>query len=304
MTATDRPGSLQPVTRTPPLAAQLARALTALIRVKTLPVARWALSGLPSPYLVSRRFMGYRLVVDVSRTDTHRLLFVVGERFLIERRLVASLVERNSTIVEVGANIGYFTLLYKAASGGTARIRCLEPEPSNLEELRRNIEINRLEGVTVQPVAASDVDAPLTLRSGINGVVGQGGDLRVQAHRLDTLITGPVDLVKIDVEGHEAHVLRGATGLMARRAPTILVEVHPDLVHPPYRTLDVLELLRRHYPRVTAHVPRLTGPLGQRLAARYLPDAAVAHHLDDTAVESLCRDGIQRDPFWLVARRP
>jgi FkbM family methyltransferase len=274
-----------------------------VLRLRTLPLARWAFAGVGSPFLVQRPLFGRRFVLDASRTDTHRLLYVDGERFLTERTLVRGLASGCRHLVEVGANIGYFTLLYAACADPAAGILCLEPEPDNLEELRRNIQVNGLRNVRVLPVAASDEDRTVTLRGGINGVVGQGGDLQVEAVRLDTAVEGPVDFLKVDVEGHEVHVLKGAEALLGRHHPNVIVEVHPGLIHPPYDVADALEVLRRHYASVAAVTHRLRSGPAERLKGRYLPAAALATFPDAAVVVDLCRRGLQTDPFWLVCRR-
>jgi FkbM family methyltransferase len=289
--------------RPAPFKARAVRAFAAVLRLRSLPLARWAFAGVGSPFLVQRPLFGRRFVLDASRTDTHRLLYVDGERFLTERTLVRELASGCRNLVEVGANIGYFTLLYAACADPAAGIVCLEPEPDNLEELRRNVRVNDLRNVRVLPVAASDEDRTVTLRAGINGVVGQGGDLLVEAVRLDSVVDGPVDYLKIDVEGHEVHVLKGAEALLGRHHPNVIVEVHPGLIHPPYDVADALAVLRAHYPAVGAVTHRLrSGPL-RRLEGRYVASAALDTFPDAAEVVDRCRSGLQTDPFWLVCRR-
>ncbi len=284
-----------------PVRAQLARLCASVFRLRSLPLAKWAFRGIEHPLVLRRRFFGRHLYVDVSRTDTHRLLFVDGERFVPERFLLHRLLAPGMAIVEVGANIGYFALLYAHATGGDGTMLCLEPEPHNLVELRRNIERNDLGMAQILPLAAGQIDGTIQLRFGINGVVGTEGDMSVDIRRLDTLIHHRVDFIKVDVEGHEAHVLSGAGGLLAEQRPRVLVEVHPQLMHSPYEVADVFRLLARSHDRITVYLPRLRGSLAHRLRVRYLGGGALAVRGDHERVAAECRSGIIRDPFWVVA---
>jgi len=285
----------------PPLRALFARTLASVLRVRSLPLAKWAFRDIERPLVLRRRFFGRDLYVDISRTDTHRLLYVDGERFVVERELIRGLVSPDMEIVEVGANIGYFTLLYDSATRGRARICCLETEPDNLVELRRNVGRNGLAGVEILPLAASDHDGSAHLQLGINGVVGDVGEILVEIRRLDTLLDRKVDFIKIDVEGHEAHVIAGAAGLLHAHRPCVVVEVHPQLIHTPYTVADVFRLLSDSHDKLTVYIPEVRGSLFHRLRVRYLGTGGFRIVHDVAAVMADCDAGHITDPFWVVA---
>src|SRR6185295_11356708 len=86
------------------------------------------------------------------------------------------------------------------------------------------------------PVAVGEAAGNVRLDPGLNGVVTEHGALEVPVRRLDDLdelLDPPVDLLKIDVEGYEGPVLRGAEKLLARARPALFVEIHPELIGPP-----------------------------------------------------------------------
>jgi len=276
----------------------LARLWAWAVRTRTLPLARWVLSGANTPAILSRPFLGHRFLVDVSRTDTHRLLYLEGARFLSEARLVSPYVRPGDHVVDVGANIGYYLLLWESLTGPQGFVHCVEPEPDNLIELERNIEANRLANVRVHRVAAGATDASVALRPGLNSGVDPNGSLRVPLRRLDSLGVDRVELLKIDVEGYEGEVLAGARRLLENRRPTVFLEVHPWLLTPGHSVDTLLSLLGGLYARVDAYeAVHQAGPLA--VLARYGLFASVR----PLAVASVNDELRRRErPFWLLAR--
>lgn len=138
-----------------------------------------------------------------------------------------SVVPEGGVVWDVGANVGFYSLL---AARKAARVVAFEPLPENLSSLRRHIELNRLEEcIQVVPAAASDHDGT-GLFSVVPGNSSEGslrphGTLTVQTVRLDSLGAVP-DLIKIDVEGNEHEVLRGAIETMRTHHPLVLVARH------------------------------------------------------------------------------
>ena len=173
-------------------------------------------------------------------------------------RVVQRFAAPGATIVDVGANWGYFTLVAAAAVGPAGRVIALEPEPRLFEALDRNVRLNRFEHVTTAGVAASSTEGTLTLAGyrdddanrGVSRVIdggsAEGPIFRVVATTIDTATAAcpRVDLVKIDVEGAEDAVLAGMqAGLSAGRYRAVVLELHPDLLRA--RGVDPEACLRR-----------------------------------------------------------
>src|SRR5215831_18680612 len=138
----------------PPLRARLARLRAFAWRFHTLPASARAFAGAARPLVLSRRLFGCELQVDVSRSNVQRLLYLEGERFIAERRLVRRLLAPGMRVADVGANIGYYLLLIESAVGPGGRVTCCEPDPDNLCELRRNVAANEFRNVEVVAAAA------------------------------------------------------------------------------------------------------------------------------------------------------
>jgi FkbM family methyltransferase len=160
----------------------------------------------------------------------------------------ASFVSEGSIVWDVGAHVGYYTLL--ALRRGAARVLSVEPMPRNRQLLQRHLELNRLSGrVRVADVAISDRVGEAWLAPGATTsegkLVERDSDsarraecLRVRTTTLDELLadgeragdSAPV-LVKLDIEGAEADALAGGSRLLAEARPALVLSLHgPDEV--------------------------------------------------------------------------
>jgi FkbM family methyltransferase len=156
-----------------------------------------------------------------------------------ECRLLESLVVPGTTVIDVGANIGLYTLRFARAAGDTGRVYAFEPEPENLRLLAHNLRTNGCGNVTVVPkaVAARTGTARLFLSAdnlGDHRLVDPGDgrpSMPVPTVALDDWFAGhagPIALVKMDIQGAEIQALAGMGALLERHAETWLaVEYWP-----------------------------------------------------------------------------
>jgi len=142
-------------------------------------------------------------------------------------------LEPGGCVLDVGAQIGLFTLRAARRVGTQGRVIALEPEASNHALLLRNVALNRLRNVTVLRKAASSASGVRTLflspvNPGIHSLSLRVGDLGVE---VETLTLDRVakeaglrelDLLKVDVEGEELEVLKGAAELLPRTREIVL----------------------------------------------------------------------------------
>jgi FkbM family methyltransferase len=235
-------------------AAQLA---ATLYRFNTLRLATRVFSNAPDQVL-SRRFYGRTLHLNVSRGNPQRLLYLEGERFIDERDIVRRLIRPGLAAVDVGANIGYYALMLAHYVGASGEIICIEPEPANLVELHRNIEANHLTQITILAAGAAATNGSAELLRGINGrIVSVGrGEVPVRTLTLDSLAERSIGFIKIDVEGYELQVLRGARTLIEQQRPSLFVEVHPQFQSDADGVLQLLSLILEYYPSAVAYMRR------------------------------------------------
>ncbi|MBI2921475.1 MAG: FkbM family methyltransferase [Planctomycetes bacterium] len=148
-----------------------------------------------------------------------------------EMGLVQHLLRPGDRFVDVGANIGYYTLLAAALVGPSGAVEAFEPGQPALDRLRENIALNRLFNVRVHALALSDTPGSarfLTGRDTTNRLAASADaaspSSSVPAARLDDLLSGqPCALGKIDVEGAELRVLQGAEGMLSRANPPVWI---------------------------------------------------------------------------------
>lgn len=150
---------------------------------------------------------------------------------------IGQYVKRGDTVIDVGANIGHYTLQLSRAVGPAGRVIAMEPMPETFEILTGNMRAARAYNVTPLNLAASSKggSVSMTLPKWENGNdnfyqarISQVGDYHVRCGSLDLLGSflqlGEISLLKIDAEGHDMEVLRGAEKLIAQHMPTIIIE--------------------------------------------------------------------------------
>ena len=137
------------------------------------------------------------------------------------------------TFIDVGANKGDFTLLAAQLAGNSGRVISIEPEPENHSMLQRSIALNNYANIRVMQVALSDGDGTANLQigstSGAHTLSPEFNGIRaveVPTRTLDGIVAeeelGSVDMIKIDVQGFELAVLRGAAQTL-RANPRIIL---------------------------------------------------------------------------------
>jgi FkbM family methyltransferase len=156
--------------------------------------------------------------------------------------LIRRLLPQTTVFIEIGANIGYYTLLAAANAPRSATIHAFEPNPTVFLHLQRNLSVNHFPNVHPVEAVVSDADTTVdlhipsdpTARTNASVVADfWESDTRipVRSWRLDTYCREQglqtIDLLKIDAEGAEALVLRGLGDLLQEWQPDIICEVLP-----------------------------------------------------------------------------
>ena len=207
-----------------------------------------------------------------AKQITNQLLS--GVDVVPEFRLLAPLVRQlaSGRLIDVGANIGLYTLLLRSVS--ELPVIAYEPQPFLFKLLQCNIGFNRLVNIDARNLACGSQRGEIPFSIGINGSVAAGADataltasssdLESEAQltqRGKTVVKVPlttldedladvpsIALLKIDCEGFELDILQGARQLIDRHAPALFLEVHPTLLGRfGHSVEDVLILLKPHY---------------------------------------------------------
>lgn len=268
---------------------------------RALPRSLALFSGLPPGTILTRKLFGYRFSGDVTRSPC-RLLYLLGESFISEAALVRSLLRPGMRVIDVGANIGYYTLMIAQGIGPQGHIIAIEPSPENLPELKLNISSNRISATVIPCAVGSHNRRGVGLRSGINSGLTEDTDAiayQVDQVSLDSVVTEPVDFVKLDIEGFEYLALLGAQRLLLMR-PIMFVEVHPvELRLNGSSARAVVQLLSANYPNVTLYQQHKPSNIIAKVLSAY--GFSRIRHVDREALLEQCDAGVADMPFWAVA---
>ncbi len=175
-------------------------------------------------------FGGWALFRTRSMSDD--LYFITPGREPSVEEVLRKLARRARSFIDVGANIGYYTVTMALLG---LNVLAVEPLPSTARVLDDNVKMNGLKRVKIIRAAAWDREGELTLsvRDGLYGeaaVAGENnkeaGDRKIRAVKLDDISTdleSPI-LIKVDAEGSEVHVIKGGRKTL-KRAVAIVIEV-------------------------------------------------------------------------------
>lgn len=189
-----------------------------------------------------------------------RSIFVTGRYEPNEFSWLDRVLKPGMTFLDVGANLGLYTIFAARRVAETGRVIAIEPSSREMERLRKHVEQNLLSNVSLLPVALSDCSAEAVLlvaaasHAGHNtlGSFGYNTQLehreKVRAVRLDDLMESAklerVDVIKMDIEGAELAALRGGALTLAKYRPILLMELSDRaLNHQKASSTEVLSLL-------------------------------------------------------------
>lgn len=149
-------------------------------------------------------------------------------------------IKKGDTVLDIGAYIGYYTLIFAALVGREGRVFAFEPEPESFTLLKKNIAANHYENVTALNKAVADYTGKTALYlSGVNKTDSRVYDsqdnrahIEVKSVCLDQYFqdyAAGVDFIKIDIQGAEVKALRGMINLLKRsKNIKILTELYPS----------------------------------------------------------------------------
>lgn len=180
-------------------------------------------------YVPTRAFWGDTIYADPSEA-IGRSIHDTGLYDLSLTETVCLLLKDGDTVLDIGANIGYVSLLMSRLIGKSGSVFAFEPNPAILPVLESNIHLAKCANITCFAKAVSDTDEMLFIHypdgyvrnKGLAEVSNNpdGATTSIEAVRLDDFL--PEDfhckLMKVDVEGHEANVFKGAFRLFDRGA--------------------------------------------------------------------------------------
>jgi FkbM family methyltransferase len=224
-----------------------------------LNLSRIDLNEIPSPIICDDRWKRFRIEVSQPRELLQKHILFQGYFEYYESRLLRRLLQPGQVFVDVGANIGWHSMLAADRVGPSGRVIACEPVSSTYSHLLRNIDINEFSQIDPHQIGLADRDAELNIYELESDNCGAHSLFSNRKHQplervrvrhaasfFDEQNIREVHVCKIDVEGAEVEVLKGLTSVLReRRIKILLLEINPEGLHRAKRSPDeLIDLVR------------------------------------------------------------
>lgn len=212
------------------------------------------------PYLAKFINDDRDVLVEINNNLLGKVTLLLHTGYKIDSRLINDgyydlktlmylkrILKKGDVCIDVGANIGAISISMRHIIGESGKLFCFEPGPILFQRLKKNIELNSFQNVTIYNYGLSDIDGVLYWMFDPNhpgnAYLSDKGDIKVPVKRLDDcdfMKNERVDFMKVDVEGMELEVFLGAIELIKKNKPTILYESVVEGQFEKYKQVDDL----------------------------------------------------------------
>lgn len=192
---------------------------------------------------IKKRIYNYQMWLDATDPGISRTLILFGKRELDHKIMLEDALKPGMTVLDIGANIGYYAMMESALVTPNGKVIAIEPSPSNIELLKKNVALNHREHcITVMPGAVSDISETrsfyLASASNLNTfhksgsaeryLTGETVDVKTYTVKEIQEQFGTIDLIRMDVEGHEVEIFNGMLPAIEKGelSPMIIFETH------------------------------------------------------------------------------
>ena len=181
------------------------------------------------------------MVLDLRDRGIHKELFLFGTREPESVRIFMNELSPGMTVLDIGANIGYYVLIEAQILENEGTIYAVEPEPQNFENMKKNIEINSYDTyIKLYNLAISDkigkAELEIANESNLHRLIPveklDGKYVIVDTITLDEfLMDKKVDYIRMDVEGGEILIINGMNNILNSSLPLkLFIEIHPRFI--------------------------------------------------------------------------
>ncbi len=197
--------------------------------------------------LILKRIQGNKMYLDLQNPGISKVVALHGVREPGHTQLLKEEVKEGMIVIDLGANIGYYTLLAASLVKNKGKVYAFEPDPRNFYLLNKNIKINRYSNIVeTYPIAISDTTGKaifhLSNKTNLNTMLDPDkypstfpaikNKIEIKTMSIDDFMydKGDVNFIRMDIEGFEVEAFNGMmTTLNKSRPPCkILFEVHPQ----------------------------------------------------------------------------
>jgi FkbM family methyltransferase len=213
----------------------------------------------------SKLFSGNKLIVNHGKYkfnfygggDRGEILYHAfwEKMFSEEIENVKKYIKRDDTVIDVGGNMGFFVLILNEMVRNTGKIYSFEPSRILRDRLASTVQINNIKNVEIVNLALGEKDGTTSLyynpkQSGLSSIVSheENGFLKEEItittlDKFSKAISNRISFIKIDTEGYEPQVLRGAKELIKKDKPVIYIELGGDHLETSIEAMKVLKEL-------------------------------------------------------------
>lgn len=203
---------------------------------------------------------GYKLILDKFDTNGYSLMKVNKNN---ELDIIKNIIKEGDIVIDVGANIGFFTLFFRSLVGNTGKIIAFEPEKNNFDILKKNIEINNLQNIEIHNLGLGSENKNLRMllsenvgehriynensskSSSNSDIINENTKFTdVKVVRLDDYVK-TANFIKFDAEGYEIEILRGMPNLLKQNI-TIFSDFYVKLLKKHDDPNDFFEILLKN----------------------------------------------------------
>lgn len=184
------------------------------------------------------------MYLDINDRGLSRDLIIDGIREIKQTNFFKKLLKPNMTVLDIGANIGYFALIEAEVVGPNGKVYAIEPIPQSYNLLKKNIKLNNYEKIfKTYPIAIGEKKGNAIVKqtkklnwSTIlnNNLSKVDKKIKVKKQTVDSFLKNKKkpDVIRMDVEGYELEIFKGMRKTLSSKKPMILfIEFHPMYLH-------------------------------------------------------------------------
>jgi FkbM family methyltransferase len=211
-----------------------------LARILRQSLNKAAPGGLTEISIAAGNLAGFKMVLNLQTEKDYWLGTYEAELQAVLRELV----QQGMVLYDIGANIGYISLMMARLSGKGGKIFSFEALPANLRRLKENISLNEMESVIqIHPKAVIDMTHPVRFLAHSSTSMGKAAGSAGRAEEYDQVIIveglalddfvyrqkqPSPHIIKMDIEGGEVLAVKGMKRLLKERKPILLIELHGE----------------------------------------------------------------------------
>ena len=203
---------------------------------------------------VEREFYGSKMELDPSSSSAMEQKLALGkkhekessDKFVEFLEQIETKCEKDIYVFDVGANIGYYPLIEASILGDSANIYAIEPDPSNIEKLSKNLDLNEYDNIDIlqaglgSKISQTNLDIQKNSNNNVVSDINKGNNtketIKVDIYPLDELVEeydlppeSPI-VIRMDIEGYEKFALQGMKDILSTDRPIYMfLEIH-DIV--------------------------------------------------------------------------